>query len=471
MSILDESTSASSDVPIRAQPTAPHKGGSTPALEAARLRAMRSLSELFQQRCEALGGRKHYAHFEAWLWAARNESAARIVPPIPQRASAAARLELSRKLTSAGLTPADARAACDALDTRCAQLAEQLRHAETTDRAPPKQVAPVRMLPVREDDGGCASVLPSKAARKKAGKRKRDGSAGAGGEGGEDGDAPAAELGMQRVRLVHGETEVVVTEAHLTKLRTLYAITERTGGTAAKPAAKGGVVPSQNGVARHDDKAFLESAFCVLARLNTLQGGHEAAGGMQGACPPAVFDALRADFGVSRECFASPVNCRFPAFCSAAVDVDAPFGSLGSFFALRPLSGAFLANPPFDPPLVEAMAAHMAELLTIANEKQSVLAFVVVIPMWPDQPGWQALRESAHTHKHLRLPSSKHAYIDGGQHVGRREKPIRLSNHDSSIFFLMSAKAAALAPVDHGKEGRLRVAFTGGLKINGALHK
>ena len=138
MSILDESTSASSDVPIRAQPTAPHKGGSTPALEAARLRAMRSLSELFQQRCEALGGRKHYAHFEAWLWAARNESAARIVPPIPQRASAAARLELSRKLTSAGLTPADARAACDALDTRCAQLAEQLRHAETTDRAPPR---------------------------------------------------------------------------------------------------------------------------------------------------------------------------------------------------------------------------------------------------------------------------------------------------------------------------------------------
>ena len=46
------------------------------------------------------------------------------------------------------------------------------------------------------------------------------------------------------------------------------------------------------------------AAFCALARVHTLGGGHELAGGMQGACPPAVFDTLRADFGVMLEAFA-----------------------------------------------------------------------------------------------------------------------------------------------------------------------
>eukprot|EP00966_Prymnesium_polylepis_P108069 2502730-Prymnesium_polylepis.1 len=48
---------------------------------------------------------------------------------------------------------------------------------------------------------------------------------------------------------------------------------------------------------------------------------------MQAACPPALFDALRGTLGVTAELFASPLNARFPRFCSAAADVDAPFGA------------------------------------------------------------------------------------------------------------------------------------------------
>ena len=105
---------------------------------------------------------------------------------------------------------------------------------------------------------------------------------------------------------------------------------------------------------------------------------------------------------VSSELFASPLNCRFPRFCSAAADADEPFGSAGSFFdcdlrsgapcpppPLRPraalqassqaatpciqaatpcVSGAYLANPPFDPTVVERMIIRMEELLDTADQ-------------------------------------------------------------------------------------------------------
>jgi len=37
-------------------------------------------------------------------------------------------------------------------------------------------------------------------------------------------------------------------------------------------------------------------------------------------------------------------------------DVDAPFGSVGSFFALTPTYGSFEVNPPFVPSIMDATA-------------------------------------------------------------------------------------------------------------------
>ena len=61
---------------------------------------------------------------------------------------------------------------------------------------------------------------------------------------------------------------------------------------------------------------------------------------------------------VSSELFASPLNCRFPRFCSAAADADAPFGSAGSFFASHLRSGADLAHPTLQPCVHERLQPH-----------------------------------------------------------------------------------------------------------------
>ena len=63
-----------------------------------------------------------------------------------------------------------------------------------------------------------------------------------------------------------------MTDTHLDKLKTLWA-------------AMQGKTESTEPM---DDNAFRAATYCVLARLMSLQGGHEQAGGMQGACPRRI---------------------------------------------------------------------------------------------------------------------------------------------------------------------------------------
>jgi len=202
---------------------------------------------------------------------------------------------------------------------------------------------------------------------------------------------------------------------------------------------------------------FLSAAFCVLARLSSLQGGHEAGGGMQLACPHTLFDVLASDLNVRMELFASPLNTRFPTFCSAAHDVDHPVGSCGSFFRTTLLSGAYLANPPFEPGLVLSMAQRMAALLAAADAHDRSLTFVAVVPKWslprgPHLPAWTALREAAHVTCAMVLPKATHVYVD--QHG--KAVPAR---HDSSLIVLQSAAAARNVSVSDAMQARIRAAF------------
>ena len=116
---------------------------------------------------------------------------------------------------------------------------------------------------------------------------------------------------------------------------------------------------------------------------------------------------LLKEFDCKMECFASPLNCRYSRFCSAFLDTDFVFGSMGSFFDFSPRSGyvvtyfvssfakielniyccwyrrlahrCFEANPPFIPKVIKRMADHMTALLTAAD---GPLAFIVIIPTW-----------------------------------------------------------------------------------------
>lgn len=58
-------------------------------------------------------------------------------------------------------------------------------------------------------------------------------------------------------------------------------------------------------------------------------GGSNEGTGLQGALPVSVFEVLNRQFGVTFECFASPLNCYFKQFCSAFPDIDSFFGSRG----------------------------------------------------------------------------------------------------------------------------------------------
>lgn len=79
-------------------------------------------------------------------------------------------------------------------------------------------------------------------------------------------------------------------------------------------------VPWEQGNVLGTDCAVLQMMFGV--------GLYEGTG-LQGSLPVHIFETLHRLFGVSFECFASPLNCYFRQYCSAFPDTDGYFGSRG----------------------------------------------------------------------------------------------------------------------------------------------
>ena len=473
-SLLDLRRSRPNDVPSRWEGGSGAQPPCRPWIEAAGLRAVEELAGVFKQvtasgfRTEKVGepqrraeregqsrikggGREWYTHFEQWLWACRVDAivgGGDVVPVLPAVPAAEAQAELARKLEHAGVTPAAAHQACARLAAACARLSRRVAAA-------PALVA--------------ASVSVARPPAKHEGSTRTN----------------QVKRHSPLVRLVFDGTAVECSVAHLEKLRALHAAAA--GGPADRTRKQGGMPfsrPPTEGPAAEQN--FAVSAFCVLARTFALQGCEARAGGMQAACGAAAFDALRADFGVTMELFASPLNARYGTFCSAGADVDGAFGSVGSFFTLSFARGAYLAHPPFVPAIVEAMAARMDAQLRAADAAGEALTFVVVVPHWkptgrtgssppgsrprsneelhpnrsphwPERRAWQALRDVSGFHKVVELPQEAHGYFDGSQQTS--DTLWRASKHPTSVFFLMSERAAAACPVTIPKERRLREAF------------
>lgn len=85
-----------------------------------------------------------------------------------------------------------------------------------------------------------------------------------------------------------------------------------------------------------DDKKFdlfIPRLWCMLRRYQSFLGNLTSAVQeseiTQAALPVSVFECLQRQFGVTFECFASPMNCYFRQFCSAFGDTDTYFGSRG----------------------------------------------------------------------------------------------------------------------------------------------
>ncbi|CAI5717487.1 unnamed protein product [Peronospora destructor] len=236
--------------------------------------------------------------------------------------------------------------------------------------------------------------------------------------------------------LTYGKSTVKLSAAHFAKLRELYA-------------RKRGLDGDGTSMAPEDQHQFESALFCLLLRYDSLNGG-----GFQAALNEECFDVLLKEFNCKMECFASPLNCRYSRFCSAFLDTDFVFGSVGSFFDFSPRSGCFEANPPFILKVIKRMADHMTALLTAAD---GPLAFIVIIPAWQKTEGWQQLNTSRFNQMHLLIPQKQHGYCEGKQQI--RKTRWRIASFDTSVFFWQNAKACNEWPVTEKKLESLKHAF------------
>ncbi|KAK7114167.1 mRNA (2'-O-methyladenosine-N(6)-)-methyltransferase-like [Littorina saxatilis] len=196
------------------------------------------------------------------------------------------------------------------------------------------------------------------------------------------------------INLTYKKDTVRVTSAHFQKLEQMYRMNCR------------------------DDPQlvlYLSRAWCLLKRYQTYYGTDQEGFGMQAALPSPIFECLHRLFGVTFECFASPLNCYFKQYCSAFSDTDGYFGSRGPVLDFFPLSGSLEANPPFCEELMEAMVDHFENLLSESNEP---LSFIVFIPEWRDPPTEALIRleTSRYSRKQVVLPAQEHEYRHGLQH-------------------------------------------------------
>ncbi|XP_039632543.1 mRNA (2'-O-methyladenosine-N(6)-)-methyltransferase [Polypterus senegalus] len=191
---------------------------------------------------------------------------------------------------------------------------------------------------------------------------------------------------------------------------------------------------------------FLSRVWCLLKRYQAMFGiGVHEGTGLQGALPIPVFEALHKQFGVTFECFASPLNCYFKQFCSAFQDTDGFFGSRGPFLSFSPVSGSFEANPPFSEELMDAMVTHFEDLLESSNEP---LSFIVFVPEWRDPPTPALTRmESSRFKRHqLSITAFEHEYRSGSQHICKREEMYYKAVHGTAVIFLQNSAGFAKWP-------------------------
>ena len=250
-----------------------------------------------------------------------------------------------------------------------------------------------------------------------------------------------------------------ISAAHALKLRLLFdwnKLVASTGGvtlegTVSRPEGEGG--GDGEHVAAQNDRSidFENHMFCVLARYSVLEGY-----GWQAAVAQTVLRALQKDFGVSVECFSSPLNSYLPSYCSLFPDTDAHFGSIGSFFDLDPSEGSFEANPPFVTSLMVQMVARMEHLLSAATGPMS---FAVVVPAWVEDPHWDLLTSSRFNRGHFTVAAAEHSYCDGGQHENSIIQDFRPAPFDTAVFFLQNDAGSEKWPLSVESEARLRSAF------------
>lgn len=190
---------------------------------------------------------------------------------------------------------------------------------------------------------------------------------------------------------------------------------------------------------------FLPRVWVMLKRYATFVGvnptsataANSDAHDTQCSLPVTVFECLNRMFGVTFECFASPLNCYFKQYCSAFADCDSYFGSRGPFLQLKAVSGSFEVHPPFSEELMEASVSHMERML---SESPEPLSFIVLMPDYrePTPSALVQLESSQFKRRQVTIPAFEHEFRHGFQHVLNRSELNVRSPHGTVIIWLQN---------------------------------
>jgi phosphorylated CTD-interacting factor 1 len=192
---------------------------------------------------------------------------------------------------------------------------------------------------------------------------------------------------------------------------------------------------------------FLARSYSLLRRYNAYCEDFAAPLSTQSSLPVPVFESIQRNFGVTFECFSSPLNCYFRQFCSAFPDTDGYFGSRGTFLDYHPVSGSFQMNPPFSDQLIDATITHMEELLASSREP---LSFILFLPEPADEADgiesgevaddtWlKRLENSRWKRKKIIIPAFEHEYRHGAQHIVSKNEASVRSPCATLIFWLQN---------------------------------
>jgi phosphorylated CTD-interacting factor 1 len=168
---------------------------------------------------------------------------------------------------------------------------------------------------------------------------------------------------------------------------------------------------------------FAARVWCMVRRYQTYWGiGSLLPGGpplpplsSELSLPIRAFECLKRQFGVTFECFASPLNCYFKQYCSTFADTDGYFGSNGNFLHFSPLTGSMSAFPPFCEPLLDASFDHFDRLLGASQEALSFVVFLELNEYPSTSRAVQKLTKSRFKRKQLMLQPNAFEVRSGTQ--------------------------------------------------------
>lgn len=136
-------------------------------------------------------------------------------------------------------------------------------------------------------------------------------------------------------------------------------------------------------------KKYLDTNLWIILFRYQLLGSNNH----QLAVLPRIINKMKLDFNLSFECFASSINSISKNYCSIYYDIEKYFGSKGNFFNLKPKSGTYSFNPPYQSDIITNGINKLFLFLEEAYKNKKKLNFIITIPIW-DIKGKEIMKET-----------------------------------------------------------------------------